>query len=101
MQRAALTQDFQEIEHIGMHLTAQGAIHNAHALLLAQRHIGQQAAEIRLLIKARLQGLQLLKNFLGNALFRAQGIQAVAVFSAKVCHCCSPTFLMNSSTKPS
>ena len=48
-----------------------------------------------------LEKLGIDKSLLGKVFFHTQEVQALAIFSAKLCHCCSPTFLMNSSTKES
>ena len=101
MQRPALAQDFEKIQHVGMHLTAKRAVQDGGALLLCKRHVAKQADKIRLVAEKPPEHAKLRKHILGDMLLLGQIIQAFTVFLRQIGHASSPTFLINSSTKAS
>ena len=94
---ALFRENFQEIQHIGVHLAPEAVVQNLAAFRLGQAGRGEQPDKFRLLAKAAAQSGQLPTDLLGEVFLPGKGVQGFAVNISHFRHTLSP----NSSMKRS
>ena len=97
---AALGQQLQIVEQVGVHAAGKGLVQQRLALFNFNVARVQKRDVLRLLPEAGDEHLELLLHFLRDALLRGELKQRISIFSGKMRHLSSPAFRIKSSTRP-
>ena len=91
-------QNLQEIQYIGLNLSAEPLVENLATLLLGEGRGAEQADEVGLCFKAQKQYLHLVQDGFSQCFFQGQVIQSLSVNASDFRHTLSPNPSMNAST---